>query len=246
MIKLDIASKQEVSKTLPLLVITRKIVDEDRFAHEVWVWMKDQYSNINEADAIGKLVCSVINAILTQERICFAISRRGLQELLKNDKNFNTVGLGFNNNIYPTIIAKLHEWGIVKTIHESTGYSATGYEVIEEGLLAHLGRKVDRNTQYVEVLKFCEEYSKKSTSSKEEPGSRPGLRPGSRPIKGNKDTNGINGSKESKGNKATKDSKENNLSKDTEGNKAIKVIEEKKDIESKPKYNFGRRPTINN
>ncbi len=149
-------SRNDDVKNLEHLTLTRNLSNENGLPHEVWDWLKEQYNDINEYDSVSKAMVSVLNSILNQERIFFAISRKGMLELVKSDMNFKTTkGTGFKTTLYSKILSKLQEDGYISKFQDSdNGLTATGYEVCDEYLLSYLDRKIDRIKQQKEVSDF--------------------------------------------------------------------------------------------
>lgn len=117
----------------------------------LWQALQTQYKVAGMQDSIGMAICSIINSIITQKRIYFAMSRESLKELMGQDHNHNFEG--FKNTHYAKILRQLYEMNIVKKIFEIKG-KATGFEVIDSDLVLYLNN-VNRNQQYLEISSFC-------------------------------------------------------------------------------------------
>lgn len=152
--------RNEKVKDLEHLTLTRHIISEEKFVHDAWLWMKNQYLEINENDGVSRGMTSILNAILNQERIYFAITRKGTLDLVKGDKNYQKKDMAFRNGSYSNILATLQEAGFIRKFQDSSNdFSATGYEVVDELFLTYLDRKIDRELQKRQVIDFCTNYT---------------------------------------------------------------------------------------
>ncbi len=161
--KLNIANaRAEELKTQELLQITNTVVDKDVFPHEIWVWLRTQYENITESDPVSRAACSIINSFLYQERVYFAISRRSIQTLIKNDKNFSKHyrGVGFKSTYYSKILHFLMSNDIIKKVEDGSDTTASGFQVVDEHCLSFLSRKIDLQKQRHEISEFCNNINK--------------------------------------------------------------------------------------
>lgn len=136
---------------------------DEVFTHDVWADLKVHYEQINQGDAVLRASVSILNSILTQERIYFAMSRRGIEHLIQNDKNLSN-NKAFKASVYPTILAFLMEQGYIEKIVEGNTLTANGYKVVHPMYLDFLSRSIDKEAQLNEIKAFCKSGTNLGTS----------------------------------------------------------------------------------
>ena len=169
--KIELKSIDEImkedSKDLICLTLTRNLKNENGLPHPIWDWLKNQYEIINKSpvSAEHRTYISVLNSILNQERIFFALTRTKLLSLVKGDLNFKKRGIGFDKKSYSFILHKLQKEGIVqKYLDPDSKNNATGYEVINPIFLEFLDRKINRELQKQQVVDFVNRNQKQTES----------------------------------------------------------------------------------
>lgn len=152
------SSKIIESKGLMLNTI-RHITYQDP---EVFQMIKNDYNDIDKSSrALQKAYTSLICAILTHERIYFALTRKNMLTLMLTDPNIpKELRSGFSPNEWPRLKAKFYnECCLLKLIYQGEKRMASAYEVIHPEILKYLEPKVDREKQLQETLAFCQKKS---------------------------------------------------------------------------------------
>lgn len=85
----------------------RAISPED---DEIFQELKLEYEKINQfSNSKQRFLCTLICSILIQERLYFAMSKMGLNKLMKQDVNLGNFNVGIDNNIsWASILAWLY------------------------------------------------------------------------------------------------------------------------------------------
>jgi hypothetical protein len=150
----------KLKEDMVVLSTTRHIRDEDTKLPEYYELSLDYNDAVEPCD---KVLVSIKNAIITQRRVVFAITRANLSTLVTSDRNWK-VKAGFDNNAYPQYIATMTnpKLNFVKCIQVGSPRQPAVYEVLSEDILQYL--QVDVAQQRKEVLDFVNKsVTKKST-----------------------------------------------------------------------------------
>lgn len=132
----------------------------------IWIELKQKYESVDLADPILRASLSLMNSILTQERVYFAMNRRGLKELIEKDLNIDErYRLGFKDQYYSAIIHSLIDWGIIIRLKTASRGKAGIFQVVHEGLLNYLMKRVDSKLQFTQAMEFHEGIRKITTDS---------------------------------------------------------------------------------
>jgi hypothetical protein len=124
--------------------------------------LRDDYLNLDDkSNVYEKAFLTLLNAILTQERVYFALSRRSMQELMRNDLNFKNPE-AFSNNSWAAILAKFYnQFKVIRLIKQGTTRTASAFEVIHPEILTHLSH-IDKKSQKEKTMAFCTNVPTKS------------------------------------------------------------------------------------
>lgn len=148
-----------------LLQHTETIKDQDVQVHEKWEFMKDCYNEVSknkEHDWTDRAVLSVVNSIICQRRVFFALTPELTEGLFKADKNWKS---RFKKCDYDhdTLVNRLIEYGIVDV--EMVGLNGTGYKLIHEDIL-YLTKGLTGNEQSYQIQNM---YKQRIENSKNKP-----------------------------------------------------------------------------
>lgn len=143
-------------KNSPLLTNVRKINTRDC---PLLLLLLNDYNDLDKTSpAYQKAACSVIAAILLQERVYFCLSRRVLFDLMQNDINYpENISRGFRSENYNIILAKLiNVFNIFELVQSGDKKKRTVavYKVSHPEILNYLQNKVDENSQLNQCLAF--------------------------------------------------------------------------------------------
>ena len=148
------------------LTYTKTITEEDLRLPE-WESLYRNYQRSNLET--GVIICSIMNSIIYQRRVCFNITRDGLRNLIKNDKNIQILKkeASFRNENYPEIIRTMIASGLIKAL-ENKDNKVYGFQVIKENVLNRIVVDTEVQRQELEDLMNGRKDSKVSKLSKEE------------------------------------------------------------------------------
>lgn len=143
-------------KNSPLLSNVRKITLQDC---PLLVSLLNEYNDIDQnSPSYQKAACSVIAAILLQERVYFCLGRRGLLDLMANDVNYPVnVTRSFSPKYYNLILAKLiNVFKIFELVQAGSPKKRTVavYKVSHPDILNYLQPRVNENTQLNQCIAF--------------------------------------------------------------------------------------------
>ncbi len=147
------------------LVKTRTITDDDMEYVEKWKTIKQWYEAIENdpnAESIHKILQSMVNAIIYQERIYFAITRDSVVELFKNDKNWKGKKTGMRNASYKDLLEEMVDSGMFEAHAENDRFYAQKkpriFKLIDQNVLS-LMKPVSEDIQLKQVFDFVENNS---------------------------------------------------------------------------------------
>lgn len=145
-------------KNSPLLSNVRKITTRDC---PLLISLLNDYNDLDKnSPSYQKAACSVIAAILLQERVYFCLSRRTLSDLMLNDTNYpENITRGFKANHYKLIFAKLiNVFKIFELVQsgDRKNRASSIYKVSHPEILTYLQNKVDHNEQLNQCLSFTD------------------------------------------------------------------------------------------
>ena len=147
------------------LVKTRVITDEDMELFPKWEVIKSWYEAIESDpnhESLHMILQSMINAVLYQERIYFAVTRANVVELFKNDKNWKGNKPGLRNSSYKDLLSEMVESGIFEAHPENDRFYAQKkpriFKLIDESILS-LMKPVSEDIQLKQVFDFVENNS---------------------------------------------------------------------------------------
>jgi hypothetical protein len=144
------------------LVKTRTINKEDIEDYPRWGVIKDWYEqleNHDDCDSIHMIVQSIVNAVVYQERIYFALTRDIVVNLFKNDKNWKKKKPSMSNASYKDLLNTMVESGWFEPHPENDRFFKQKkpriFKVISEDVL-DLMKPVPAEEQLRQVLDFVE------------------------------------------------------------------------------------------
>jgi hypothetical protein len=138
-----------------LLTEVKPIIPED---HQLFQQLKSSYDKIDENSTIYvKAACTLVNSILTQERLYFALSGPALKKLFEKDPNLKFKPESFSGTTWRKILAKCYnQFGLFKLYQKGKGpRNANMYRLSDKALADFLlGQGVDALLQKEETLAF--------------------------------------------------------------------------------------------
>ena len=144
------------------LVKTRVITEDDMEYVPKWAVIKSWYEDLESdpnRDSIHMILQSMVNALLYQERIYFAITRSNVVELFKNDKNWKDKKRGMKNASYKDLLAEMVESGMFEEHPENDRFYAQRkpriFKLVDETILS-LMKPVSEAEQLKQVFDFVE------------------------------------------------------------------------------------------
>lgn len=143
------------ANNLICLKMTRHYVD-DQYPHKVLSWMAKMYKEQDHDDCVIRAIHSVINSIITQERIHFVLTRKLIIDLVKTDKNHKKHT--FSKDAYKAVLFKLHRLGFIKKNMETDKDKAASYELIQPDILAYFTTGIDIEAQKQQTIDFINDY----------------------------------------------------------------------------------------
>lgn len=138
---------EEAKGGLVMLKYTKKILDDDLKIPQ-WKDLKEDYDDTE--DSIDRVVLSIKNSIMSQKRVYFCITREGIGELVRGDKNWQHAG--FDNNKYKSVLKLINEVGLAKAIVKGHGRKPYVFQVIDKELITYFG--VNLRKQRMQALRF--------------------------------------------------------------------------------------------
>jgi hypothetical protein len=115
-----------------------------------WRFLKDKYDSAT--DTTEKIIISLWNAILFQERKVFTITREKTRELLANDLNWPD-RVGFANRKWEFMLLVAVESGLIQIVQVGDKTRPSIYEVTDPQTLSFLP-DADREQQLEEAMEF--------------------------------------------------------------------------------------------
>ena len=134
------------SKTIILKETTDLKEYKDAFPEYI-----DFFEDYKSSNKKARMICSIVNSILTQRRIYFSFSATTLKELFNSDNNLKKVTL--QSSEYTKIIDKLESVGLIEIIQKPQGPFAYGFKVKDSDLLVSL-EGVDESFQKEQLHQF--------------------------------------------------------------------------------------------
>jgi hypothetical protein len=143
---------EENARGRAYLAYTKTITEEDLRLPE---W-ESLYRNYQKANIdLTLIICSIMNSVIYQRRVCFNMTRDGLRNLIKNDKNIQALNkiASFRNENYPQIIKSMIDSGLVRALLNKEG-KVYGFQVVKEAVLNRI--VVDTEIQRQELHDLME------------------------------------------------------------------------------------------
>lgn len=160
MMKYNEKEIMSISYYKPLLLERTKLINsQDPF---VFQDLLREYKGLDTTSSAAlRAVCTLTNAILTHERLYFAMTRDDIKNMMKLDSNIpKNLRKGFNNGQWSIILMKLYnDFGVIKLLHQGNTKRASAFEVIHPDIVQYLEPKVNREKQLEETLAFCQKKS---------------------------------------------------------------------------------------
>jgi hypothetical protein len=145
---------QQADKDKVLLSHIRPIVETDC---PLLLSILQDYNALTKAsNEYERATCTLITAILQQERLYFALSRNAMRDLMIKDENLGRHRATFSNGVWPSLLAKFYnDFGLIKLIQQGNTRTASIFEVVHPELVSYLKTKIaDIEKQKVEALAF--------------------------------------------------------------------------------------------
>ncbi|MGE0764416.1 MAG: hypothetical protein AB7N80_14160 [Bdellovibrionales bacterium] len=133
----------------PLLIHTTEIPKD--LQGRRWEVLREEYEAAVSSEA--KILTSILNAIVTQERVFYCITRNTVRDLVANDPNWKDRKPGFRQERWKSILRLLISSGLGTPTYPGTGRRPTVYRLGDDwvNLLGFSDSKTDQET---EVLDF--------------------------------------------------------------------------------------------
>lgn len=132
-----------------------------------WKMLQEDYQLVKDSGdaAVGRYMCSVLNAILSQKRIYFALTRDGVAALVRNDPNFKS---GFDNSLYASLILQLTEkQKILQLLEKGTSkWSPAAYKLVDKNYLKFI--QINENEQKQQTLDFIRKNNEQTANQTRE------------------------------------------------------------------------------
>ena len=148
-----------------LLTRARIITEEDIESNEKWKTLKawyDQVGNSPNTHWIDQALQSMVNAIVYQERIFFAITRETLKELFQNDTNWKN-RISLSPSYYGFLISEMVNSGFFEAHPHNKRFKKQRkpmvFKVVDKRILQLLKAPCEKE-QEQQVLNFVENYDK--------------------------------------------------------------------------------------
>ena len=147
------------------LVKTRVITKEDMEIIPKWETIKSWYEALESdpnSESIHMILQSMVNALVYQERIYFAITRSNVIELFKNDKNWKKKKPSMSNASYKDLLVEMVESGMFEAHPENERFYAQRkpriFKLVDETILS-LMKPMSEAEQLKQVFEFVENNS---------------------------------------------------------------------------------------
>lgn len=139
-----------------LLNTTKLISPEDP---EIFQSLKLEYDDMNSTSKfMAKGAAALICAILTHERVYFAMTRKTLQNLMLNDPNLPAeLRKSFSPNNWARMLSAFYnDFGLIKLKVPGTKRRSSVFEVVHPEILTYLTPKVNAEKQLIDAVKFSQ------------------------------------------------------------------------------------------
>ena len=155
--------KRQKGPNLYVLTTAKTIQEEDIKVHAKWAIVKKWYDDTkNHPDVVwlDKAMTSILNSIIHQNRIVFAVTLDKTRELLRNDQNWwvnkkdPNSGIGLKDNSYSLLYNKLVEAGLIEQAKEQKHKEPRVFRVCNNDLIDMLEINISAEDQEREVLDF--------------------------------------------------------------------------------------------
>lgn len=143
------------------------LITPDHTRMPEWDQLKQAYDD-ESIVSVEKLAISVVNAVLTQRRVVFCLTRRAGEDLVRGDKNWTTTG--FDNNKWAQMLKILHMTDVIKSVRKGSGRCPGIYEIICPELLSVL--IADKTTQMAESIEFADKFKKTDHKTDQVPSAK--------------------------------------------------------------------------
>jgi hypothetical protein len=170
-IESPIISRQKVRvPNYCLLTRARIITEEDIGSNKKWKTLRawyDQAENSPNTHWIDQALQSMVNAIVYQERIYFAITRETLKELFQNDTNWKNK-ISLSPSYYGFLISEMVNSGFFEAHPNNKRFKKQRkpmvFKVVDKRILNLLKAPCEKE-QEQQVLNFVENYDKNEESN---------------------------------------------------------------------------------
>lgn len=166
-------------------------IDADAANLPKWRFLKAMYAQAGE-DTTEKVLISLWNAIMNQERLIFVITRENTRKLVANDKNWSTT-IGFKNVNWNFILSVGFKSGLFRVVKAGQGRRPSIYELMDPESRSFFSDQ-DREAQLRQAEEFVNSLD---TQDPEEElpeaveSTEPDREPQREPIGGNRNGNRI-------------------------------------------------------
>jgi len=146
-----------------VLTRARIITQDDLETSQKWNTLKEWYSAIEKDpnhEWIHKALQSMINAVIYQERIYFAVTREKLTELFQRDSNW-TKAISLSPKNYSYLISEMVSSGLFEAHPENDRLKSQRKPMIfkvSEKMVLDLMKPASAEEQEIQVLDFVENY----------------------------------------------------------------------------------------
>lgn len=153
-----------------LLTRARIITEDDLESSQKWNTLKEWYIAIEEDpnhEWIHKAIQSMINAVVYQERIYFAVTREKLTELFSRDNNWSK-GISLSPKNYAYLLNEMIDSGIFEAHPENERLKSQRKPMIfriVDKMVLDLMKVVSEAEQEMQVLNFVENYDEKDAGN---------------------------------------------------------------------------------
>jgi len=154
LMKKILATKNEL-----IILKTTKVIQPEDLIHPHWQMSQDLYDDLNNEsfgyDPISRALATMLNSAIHQNKVCFAVTRTSLQNLIRSDQNYTfEQGKAFSSNQYKDVIKKATDSGIFEIIfdNDKTSRKPLGLKIALPEILEYM--KVDINEQTKQLEQF--------------------------------------------------------------------------------------------
>lgn len=156
--------KRQKGPNLYLLTRAKTIQEEDIQVHAKWAIVKKWYDdtrNHPDVEWVDKAMTTVLNSIIHQNRVVFAVTLDKTRELLRNDKNWwvnnrEGTGIGLKDTNYSLLFNKLIEAGVIEQVREQKHKEPRVFRVCNSDFIDMLEINISAEDQEREVLDFID------------------------------------------------------------------------------------------